>query len=246
MVRLKRREPPPEQEEEQERPRPVLFVRLFGFVVVLAFIVLVYQLYQIQVVKYDYYRVAADTNRFRIVGTSAPRGVIYDRNGKLLVHNEPSFNVSIVPVDLPTDSQDQVLKKLAALIDAPLNTTLESNGPDALGSLASDVSRSFVSPTRKPGLDELVNLARSTDPYSAVLVKTDVPRSIAFVLQERALEFPGVRVGIDPVRKYPEGELTSDLLGYVGHIPREEYRSLQRARLRSDRSRRFERTRACL
>jgi penicillin-binding protein 2 len=225
MLRFKRRNPPPEDDDELERPRPIRFVRVFALLIVLAFIVLVYQLYQIQIVQYDYYRVAADTNRFRIVSTAAPRGVMYDQNGKLLVYNEPSFKVSIVPVDLPPDSQDDVLKKLAALIDAPLDTTLEADSPDALGSLASDVSRSFISPTRKPGLRELVNYGRDSDPYSPVLVKTDIPRSIAFVLQEKALDFPGVRVGIDPVRNYPEGELTSQILGYMGHIPREEFDS---------------------
>lgn len=223
MLRFKKRQPPPDSEEEIVPPGPKWFVRLFSFFVVVAFVVLAYQLYQIQIVQYDYYRVAADTNRFRIVSTSASRGVIYDRNGKLLVHNEPSFNVSIVPIDLPPDGQDPILQKLAALIDAPLDTSLESDNPDALGSLASDVSRSFVSPTRKPGLRELVNVGRETDPYSAILVKTNVPRSIAFVLQERAQEFPGLRVGIDPVRVYPEAALTSQILGYVGHIPREEY-----------------------
>jgi penicillin-binding protein 2 len=223
VIRFKRRQAPPEEEEELEWKGPTGFVRVFGLLIIVAFAVLAYQLYQIQIVQYDYYRVAADTNRFRIVSTSAPRGVIYDRNGKLLVHNEPSFNVSIVPIDLPAESQDQVLQKLAALIDAPLDTSLESDAPDALGSLASDVSRSFISPTRKPGLRELVNEGRASDPYSAVLAKADVPRSIAFVLQERALEFPGIRVGIDPIRKYPEGTLTSQILGYVGHIPREQY-----------------------
>lgn len=223
MLHFKKRQPTPEDQEELERPRPAHFVRIFGVLVAIAFLVLAYQLYQIQIVQFDYYRVAADTNRFRIVSTSAPRGVIYDRNGKLLVHNEPSFNVSIVPVDLPEDSQDEVLTKLAALIDAPMGTSMESDAPDALGSLASDVSRSFVSPTRKPGLQELVNEGRASDPYSPVLVKTNVPRSIAFVLQERALEFPGLRVGIDPIRNYPEGELTSQILGYVGHVPAEEY-----------------------
>jgi penicillin-binding protein 2 len=223
MLRHKRRQPPPEEEEELERPRPTGFIRLFGIIVVLAFLVLAYQLYQIQVVQYDYYRVAADTNRFRLLSTAAPRGVVYDRNGKILVHNDPSFNVSIVPVDLPSDRQDQILKKLGTLIDAPLDTSLESDAPDALGSLASDVSRSFISPKRKPGLLELVDEGRSADPYAPVLVKTNVPRTIAFVLQERSQEFPGLRVGIDPVRSYPEGELTSHLLGYVGHVPHEQF-----------------------
>ena len=229
MLHYKSQVPPDNEEEEEEldRPKPVLFVWLFGIVVVLAFSILAYQLYQIQVVRYDYFVNAADTNRFRTQPISAPRGVIYDRNGQLLVFNEPSFKVSIVPADLPKERQDAILNQLSTLLDVPLGTTLEMDAPDPVGSLANTLSRSFVSATRKPGLVEMVNQGRDNDPYTPVLIKTNVPRMIAFDLQERIQEFPGVQVGIDPIRNYPAGALTAHLLGYVGHIPQELYDSYQ-------------------
>jgi penicillin-binding protein 2 len=225
MLHYKRSDPLPEEEEELERPKPPRFIWLFGLGVLLAFALLTWQLYQIQVVQYNYFRSAAETQRFRLLTTPANRGIIYDRNGKPLVFNEASFKVSITPADLPVEQQDAVLKQLSTLLDVPLSTSIESNAPDAVGSLTSDVSRTFVSPTRKPGLVELVNNGRDTDPYTPVLLKTDVPRTIAFDLQERAQEFPGLSVDIDPIRNYPEGALTAHLLGYVGHIPQALYDS---------------------
>lgn len=223
MLRYKR--PPQVDDEEELEVKPNRFVQIFAVLIVAAFVILTYQLYQIQIVNGAFYKQAAETNRFRIVSTDAPRGVIYDRNGKILVRNEPSFKVSIVPADLPEDKQDEILKKLTVMIDAPLETTIEADAADAVGSLPSDVSRSYISPTRKPGLTELVNEGRRTDPFAPVLLKTDIPRPIAFTLQERAGEFPGVRVDIDPIRSYPENDLTAHLLGYVGHIPREQFDS---------------------
>ncbi|HZQ07430.1 MAG TPA: hypothetical protein VFD70_12695, partial [Anaerolineae bacterium] len=169
MLRYKR---PPQFDEEQEEleVRPSLFIRLLGFLIVVAFVILAYNLYQIQVVQGSRYKQAAEENRIREIRIDAPRGVIFDRNGQALVRNEPQFDVSIVPADLPIEKQDQVLKALSLMVDAPLDTSIEADTTDALGSLASDVSRTFISPTRHPGLNELVEEGRRVDPLTPVLV----------------------------------------------------------------------------
>ncbi len=217
------RPPQFDEGEEELEVKPSWFIRLLGVLVVIAFTILGYNLYRIQVVQGEELKRAADENRIRLVRTDAARGVIYDANGQVIVRNEPQFNVSIVPADLPADKQDDILKKLSVLIDAPLDTIVEAETADTLGSIPSDVSRTFISPTRKPGLRELVDEGRNTDPLNPVLVKTNIPRLIAFQLQERVVDFPGVRVEIAPVRTYPEKELASHLLGYLGAISREAF-----------------------
>lgn len=217
MLRYKR--PPQIQEEDDElEVKPSPLIRLFAFLIVIGFVVLAYNLYQIQVVQGKEYVRAAEENRIRLIRTDAARGVVYDRNGALLVRNEPQFNVSIVPGDMPAAEQDGILKTLSVLIDAPLNTTIEADTTNLLGALAADVSRTFISPTRLPGLIELVNEGRNTDPLNPILVKTNIPRLIAFQLQEQSAKFPGVRVEIEPVRTYPEASSASHLLGYLGAI----------------------------
>lgn len=222
------RPPQFDEDDEELEVKPSLFIRFFGFLIVVAFIVLAYNLYQIQVVQGGALKRAADENRIRLLRTEAARGVIYDANGKVIVRNEPQFNVSIVPADLPEARQDELLKSLGLLIDAPLDTIVEAETADMLGSIPSDVSRTFVSPTRKPGLRELVNEGRRTDPLNPVVVKTNIPRLIAFQLQERAGDYPGVHVEIAPVRTYPEKELASHILGYLGAISRAAFPEYQK------------------
>lgn len=217
------RPPQFDEEEEELEVKPSWFIRLFGALIVLGFILLGYNLYQIQVVQGDELKRAADENRIRLVRTTAARGVIYDANGKIIARNEPQFNVTIVPADLPQDRQDEILKRLSVMIDAPLDTVIEAETVDSLGSLPSDTSRTFISPTRRPGLRELVNQGRGADPLTPVLVKTNIPRIIAFQLQERTTDYPGVRIEVAPVRTYPEKALASHLLGYLGAISREAF-----------------------
>ena len=47
----------------------------------------------VQVVRGSYYRDLAENNRLRKVAIKAPRGSIYDRNGRVMVENLPSYNL---------------------------------------------------------------------------------------------------------------------------------------------------------
>jgi len=67
--------------------------RTFFFPVILFFccIVLLGRLFYMQIIKGDSYRSLSDTNRTRTEVIHAPRGIIFDRNGKPLVYNMPGF-----------------------------------------------------------------------------------------------------------------------------------------------------------
>lgn len=62
----------------------------------LASLVLIIRLFIIQVVK-DSYRLSADNNVLRYVTQYPARGLIYDRNGKLIVFNQAAYDVMVVP-----------------------------------------------------------------------------------------------------------------------------------------------------
>jgi len=51
--------------------------------------------WSVQIVHGDYYRELADNNRLRKLPIRAPRGLIYDRKGRLLVENVPSYDLLI-------------------------------------------------------------------------------------------------------------------------------------------------------
>ena len=206
--------------EELDKPRGNF--RLIRIGVFVAFALLALQLGQVQIAQGDYYRRAADRNRFRLVQTDALRGVVYDRTGKILVRNVPSFNASIVPADLPDDQEISIFQKLTSLLDVPIDTVVENTASDVVGRLPVDIDRAVTPPKRKPGLRELVATGER-DPFSPTLVKTNLPRNVAFYLEENHLDFPGVHVGLEPVREYVDGSLFAHILGYVGRIPREVY-----------------------
>jgi len=83
---------------------------------------------------------------------------------------------------------------------------IENTAVDVVGQLPSDIDRTVIPPKRKPGLRELVAQGQR-DPFSPTLIKTNVPRESAFYIEENHLEFPGVQVGLEPVREYVQGPL---------------------------------------
>jgi len=64
--------------------------------IVLASLGLIIRLFVIQVVK-DSYRLSADNNVLRYVTQYPARGLIYDRNGKLIVFNQAAYDLMVVP-----------------------------------------------------------------------------------------------------------------------------------------------------
>ncbi len=206
--------------EAAEQPRGGFW--MLRATILIAFLILILQLGNIQLVNGEYFRRAAEQNRFRLISTPALRGIIYDRSGKILARNVPSFNVSIIPADCPLDARERIFERLSALLDLPIDTVIENVASDPLASLPSDVERVVTPPKRKPGLRELVAQGQR-DPFTPVRIKDNVPREIAFYLEEHRLDFPGVVVGMNPIREYTEGSLFAHLLGYTGPIPREEF-----------------------
>jgi penicillin-binding protein 2 len=80
-----------------------LAMLLFRAAIALVFVMMVARMFQLQVVGGDEYRTLADENRLVRIETAAPRGVIYDRNGTILMRNQPSFEIALVPASLPFD-----------------------------------------------------------------------------------------------------------------------------------------------
>jgi penicillin-binding protein 2 len=63
---------------------------------ILAFLLLALlgaRLYYLQITKGAYYAERAENQRVRLIPIPAPRGAIFDRNGKILVDSRPTYNV---------------------------------------------------------------------------------------------------------------------------------------------------------
>ncbi len=133
-----------------------------GFVVLIAFIFLI-RLFDLQI-NDDKYKASADSNAFLKKTVYPSRGLIYDRNGELVVFNQPAYDVMMIPRDVePFDTLDfcntlnitreQFDKRLAAMKDKRSNPGYSSYTPQRLMSqlTAQDYGRLQEKLYRFPG-----------------------------------------------------------------------------------------------
>ncbi len=163
--------------------------RLAGVGVILAVMlgVLGLRLWSIQVTETDEYTAVAERNLIRVVPTPAPRGDIFDRNGKLLAGTETS---------------------LAAVVDMGL---VED---DFAADLAQRLSAFVGDPEETAGA--ILERFEKANSGAQIIIAKDLTEQQALTLIEHREDFPGVAVIPQPVRSYPNGELAAQVLGYIG------------------------------
>ncbi|MFZ5908566.1 MAG: penicillin-binding transpeptidase domain-containing protein [Chloroflexota bacterium] len=180
-----------------------------SFVMILAMGVLLYRLLGLQVFQATDWLGQAVENYTTTVSVQPPRGIIYDRNGYILAGNIASYNIVITPADLPDSDADiqNIYRDLAKLIDVPATQgTVED-------------AKLVAECVPGPGISQLVELGDSLAPYRPVKIKCNVDEETARTVRERAVDWPGVSVEIDPIRDYPTGSLTANVIGFLGPIP---------------------------
>lgn len=90
-------------------------LKILAAIVTLIVVTLISRLVYLQIYQGEYFSKLADGNRIRLVSTSAPRGIIYDRNGVQLVNNRPAFTVELLPSLEPVSPE--VVARLATLLN---------------------------------------------------------------------------------------------------------------------------------
>ena len=78
----------------QNKDKRSKLIFYFFFVVLLVF---VFRLYYLQVVKVAYFKKVSEKNCIRPVSLVSPRGLISDRNGRVLVSDFPSYTLLVMP-----------------------------------------------------------------------------------------------------------------------------------------------------
>jgi penicillin-binding protein 2 len=98
--------------------------RLFLNRIVAAFIVitlltsgLIVRLVYLQIVGHEHYSSLAKDNSIKIVPLVPTRGLIYDRHGKVLAENTPSYSLELIPEQI--SNMDDTLSRLQKLLDIP-------------------------------------------------------------------------------------------------------------------------------
>ncbi len=188
-------------------------LRYWAFYGVIGLVLAIYlvRLFTLQIINGPDYLAQADENRRTIINIQTQRGIITDRNGFVLAKNVASYNIVITPAYLPLDEgaiQD-VYRQLSEIIDIPVSR----------GELTEEVVRLFTPCESDLGISQIVFIADSLAPYDPVRIKCNVDEVTAMVIQERSADLPGVDIEVEAVRDYPTGELTAEIIGFLGPVP---------------------------
>jgi penicillin-binding protein 2 len=201
----------------QKRLSP-LRITIFMMVTGAIFLIYIFRLFSLQILQVAEWVARAEENRVEVLNLPATRGIIVDRNGIVLARNIPSFNVVITAANLPDDPGEvqEIYRELSEIIDLPVN--LNKITPE----------NPYVPCFSEHGIAQIAEYGLSSTPYQPVRVKCDVPEQVARIVQEKAVDWPGVSIEIEPIRDYPTGSITASIIGFLGPIPanqEEEFRA---------------------
>ena len=238
--------PNPQENEEMIAADAALRGRLYFFrlLIILVISILLYRVYWLQQIQGAEYIGLAQDNQLARLLIKAPRGVMFDRNGVPLAVNEPSFNVTITPAFLPRNADERmaVFERLSILTGIPVTNTLQQQllyeqADPVLVENYTNLARLYNAPVGQtldvsglvPQLPpSIMDIYRtySFAQYLPAPVATGVPITVAQIVEQESIFLPGVRVIPEPIRRYPSGELTAHLIGFMGPLPSEAWLAL--------------------
>ena len=235
---------------------------ILNLIMVLGGVILVAQLFNLQIVQGSSYRAQSEKRVLRQTTVSAPRGEMLDRHGAILATNRDGYNVLLYKQSMSTKERNEFILRLAKLLKSK-NTVYRDTFPISV--LDDELTFEFDSDaaekrwkknnkfSENATCEEVINsyikkyelgnysledaraiigiryeLDRvgysSLKPYE---LATDVSMEVVAELEERESEFPGVSVEIQPIRTYPNNNLASHILGYIGKISSDKYEELK-------------------
>ncbi|MEO7932407.1 MAG: penicillin-binding protein 2 [Chthoniobacterales bacterium] len=199
--------------------KPLLRVHILALVFLAAFGLLVAQMWNVQVLKCDYYTKQILNSSQVTVRIPSVRGEIKDRNGLSLVRNRASYEVDFL---LP--AMVQSYKKENRDVPKLKYEKADANGRAQVKEETDIVT--IIDSAIQPRLREL----QLDEPYSTSKLRShfktkqlvpftyrqDVDFPTFAKYAERDIGLPGIKVGQKPVREYVYGALAAQILGYVG------------------------------
>ncbi|GJG88554.1 penicillin-binding protein 2 [Gemmatimonadetes bacterium T265] len=172
--------------------------RAARMVILLAFLFLGAGFYRAQVLRHTEYVTQSEENRLREIPLPAARGIIYDRNGKVIAENLPGYTVSILAPS--ADSLRSALRRLQEIVN--------------------DSTRGII-----PLSDDDIEIAVkrfNRAPNRPAVVLADALFQPVSILEEHRSEFPGLIIQSTPKRWYPDAAAVAPFVGYTGEISEAE------------------------
>ena len=163
-----------------------------GIVLVLLGLLTV-RLYVLQVVNGAKYAEVAENQRIRLLPIPAPRGVIFDRDGNVLVDSRPIYSVILSREDTKTIDRNSLIQPLARGLNID---------PQILA--------------------ERFEQVKSQPAFESIMIKEDATQADIAWVDAHQLELPALRVEQTPQRRYPANGTLAHALGYVQEISTEQ------------------------
>lgn len=88
---------------------------VLGLLVLVAFCILAFRFYFLQINRYDYYQTLAESNRISVVPIAPNRGLITDRKGVVLAHNFFVYTLEITPSKI--ENMDATIDEIKQLVE---------------------------------------------------------------------------------------------------------------------------------
>ena len=189
---------------DEERLNLPLRLRVLQWSLAAVFLALATAFWYFQVARHQQFLEMAENNHQRALPLAAPRGVLFDRGGTVLVENRFAFNISIVR------EQTNDLERTAHARRATDGRVGRARSCEAL-------DRNKRLPAYRP-----------------IVVMHDATEAQIASVAARRLELPGVIVEKVPTRRYPTDSMAAHLFGYVGEVTdaqlaRPEYKTCRAA-----------------
>jgi penicillin-binding protein 2 len=184
-----------------------------ALVAFLAFTAVVCRLFELQVLEGASYAAIAHDNIIRHVPLPTTRGVIYDREGKVLASSRAAYDIYVVPGRVMRSARPAHPGRRESIDDR------EDTWPKI-----ADVLR--LNPEERARFDQKIHAACVTDDdkspcWHPVLVRQDLSRDTVAELRQHESELAGADVVRAPVRYYPWKNLAAHTIGYVAEIDAE-------------------------
>lgn len=169
---------------------------LFALVVIL-FATLVARMLTLQVVEHETYQLRADNNRTQIQTLAPSRGMIYDRNGRLLADNQTSFSLAVV-----AERVEDIEDLLSSIIK------ILSLDPQQVEKIRAELAK------------------RSRTDAAVVILEALSEKQVSLLAVNRH-RLPGIEVMSHLVRSYPMGSIAAHAVGSVRRLTKEDLQTVQ-------------------
>ena len=156
--------------------------------VLLVFFLLVARFFYIQVLQHEYYHTLAENNRISIVPIIPNRGLVLDRNGAVLAHNYAAYTLEITPAKTG-EELEPLINELATVVE--------------------------IAPKDRKRFRKLMEEGHD---FASLPIRTRLNDVEVAKFAANKFRFPGVDIRARLFRHYPNGEVASHVVGYIGRL----------------------------